>query len=194
MANQVTGLLSPWLRKKRIEISRSYIKGRVLDYGCGVGMLAEVCLPDAYLGVDHDKESIQIARKLYPNFRFELDVYETEKFDTIVSLAVIEHVSDPEFLLKKFRMMLKPDGCIVLTTPHSAFEPFHTVGAKVGLFSTEADEEHEHLIGFTLMHKFANLVGLRVVEYKRFLFGANQLFVLKPGVELISLNEPAVLI
>lgn len=179
MAEQVTGLLSPWLREKRINISRPYIKGRVLDYGCGVGMLAEFCLPNAYLGVDFDKESIQTAKTRYPNFRFDLDVSEAEKFDTIISLAVIEHVSNPASLLKKFRVMLKPDGFIVLTTPHPTFEWLHTIGAKVGLFSSEANEEHEELIDSTIMQEFSALVGLRIVEYKKILFGANQLFVLR---------------
>jgi len=103
MADQASGLLSSWLRKKRIEIAHPYIRGRILDYGCGVGVLAEICESDSYLGVDIDEKSITIALKNYPPFRFKTYVPETEDFDTIVLLAVIEHISDPVSLLKQFK-------------------------------------------------------------------------------------------
>ncbi len=63
MSDQITGFLSPWLRERRLKMVRSYVQGRVLDYGCGVGVLTEMCKPDFYLGVDIDKESIGIAKR-----------------------------------------------------------------------------------------------------------------------------------
>lgn len=179
MSNQANGLLSPWLRKKRIQIAVPYIKGRVLDYGCGVGVLAEFCKPDCYLGVDVDQESLTIARTRYPNFTFELDVSDTEKFDTIIALAVIEHVAKPQDFLKKLQLMLKSEGQIIFSTPHPAFEWIHSLGAQVGLFSKEAHEEHQQLIDLKFMGQLAISLDLQVIEYHKFLMGANQLFVLK---------------
>jgi len=43
MADQADGFLSPFLRKKRIEMALPFIKGRVIDIGCGVGKLAIIC-------------------------------------------------------------------------------------------------------------------------------------------------------
>ena len=41
MADQGTeGILSPYLRRKRIQAATPYLKGGVLDVGCGGGVLA----------------------------------------------------------------------------------------------------------------------------------------------------------
>jgi hypothetical protein len=58
------------------------------------------------------------------------------------------------------------------------FEWIHDIGSKIGLFSSEASEEHETLINFKTMQKIAELADLKVIKYKRFLFFANQMFVL----------------
>lgn len=70
------GLLTSYLRNRRMEVIRPYLIGKGLDYGCEVGALMEMgdMKPDCYVGVDIDEESIEIARKRYPQFRFEVDV------------------------------------------------------------------------------------------------------------------------
>lgn len=179
MVDQASGLLSPLLRKIRIKIVLPYIQGKVLDYGCGVGALSEMCKRYSYLGVDIDKESIYVARKTYPLFRFATDIIAIEKFDTIIALAVIEHASEPVDLLKKFKLMLKPEGRIVLTTPHPSVEWIHTIGSKIGLFSAHASNEHQQLIDYGYMEELSIKAGFVIEEYKRFMLGANQLFVLR---------------
>src|SRR3546814_10100924 len=70
---------------------------------------------------------------------------DVEKFDTIISLAVIEHVSDPSVFLATLRKYLSgaPSARIIITTPHPSVDWVHHLGAKFGLFSQHADEEHE---------------------------------------------------
>ena len=89
-----------------------------------MGVLSEVCNADDYLGIDIDEDVLKDARKRYPYFHFydRISETETEKFETIVLIAVIEHVPDPSALLLKFKRMLKQEGRIVLTTPHPTFE------------------------------------------------------------------------
>ncbi len=177
------GLLSPWLRKTRMQKVIPYINGKVLDYGCGNNpSLIEmgICNSDNYLGVDINEKLIKKAQELYPAFRFELSIPdETINFDTIVLLAVIEHISDPLTLLKKIKVKLHPKGRIVITTPHPSFEWTHTTGAKFGLFSPVAVEEHEQLVGYKLLQAHAKKADLYIETYQRFLFWANQLFVLR---------------
>jgi 2-polyprenyl-3-methyl-5-hydroxy-6-metoxy-1,4-benzoquinol methylase len=181
MADQANGLLSPWLRHKRIAATRPYITGggNVLDYGCGIGALTELCRPDLYLGVDRDIESLEFARSQFPNFRFVQNVPENETFDTIVLLAVIEHIAEPEGFFKRLRLLLTPHGQIVLTTPAPWIEWIHFSGARLGLFSREANAEHEQLLYYASMARIVAQAGLVIHIYKRFLFGANQLFILK---------------
>ncbi|HEU4619838.1 MAG TPA: class I SAM-dependent methyltransferase [Gammaproteobacteria bacterium] len=182
MADQMTGLLSGWLRRRRLDKADPYLRGRVLDYGCGVGMLASYCTREGYLGVDIDGPSLEIARARHPGYRFATVLPPgRERFDTIVALAVIEHVPRPAALLRQFARRLEPDGTIILTTPHPSLEWVHTLGASIGLFSSEASEEHEELIDLRRMRELGDEARLTVQTYERFLFGANQLFVLGHG-------------
>lgn len=178
MSDQSTGLLSPWLCSKRIEAVRPYLKGKVFDFGCGVGHLAALCNPEEYFGMDIDEESLEQARRSYPGFQFQSSYPVSGCFDTIVLLAAIEHIRKPIDLLLELKSRLNNCGHIILTTPHPIVAGIHYVGSKIGLFSAEANEQHEQLFDAERMAVVAAKTGLRISEYKRFLFGANQLFVL----------------
>ena len=177
-------MLSPFLRDKRLEAVLPHLRGRVLDIGCGVGKLSEYVSKDRYTGVDIDEESLMIARNCYPGFVFlrasELKDHQAQ-FDTIVGLAVIEHVKDPQGFLTNLKEKLAPAGSIILTTPHASFGWTHTLGSRVGIFSSAASEEHETLFTRKTITQMVQAEGLQVVGYERFLFGANQLITIKSG-------------
>ena len=134
---------------------------------------------DQYLGVDICEEFLADARKSYPNHRFVNQVAEGESFDTIAMIAVIEHLSDPASHLSMLRKLLKADGHFVITTPPPSAELIHDIGSFIGLFSKTANDEHETLFDEATMRKTAQLADLRVETARRFLWGMNQLFILK---------------
>ncbi len=187
MPNQASGILSPVLRGCRLRAVRPFIDGgRVLDMGCGTGSLAGVVAPQRYLGVDIDAESVRLARRRHPEHTFlTLDEFHDGRtlpgFDLIVALAVIEHVPEPGPWLARLAAHLNPGGRIVLTTPHPAWRRVHDLGAAAGLFSREAAEEHQTLLDQPTVGGLAVRAGLEMVHSRRFLLGANQLFVLCPG-------------
>lgn len=173
------GLLSPFLRRQRLAAARPWLRGKVFDFGCGSGALAEVVGADDYCGFDIDASSLAKARALHPGHRFVDAVLPGAAFDTVASLAVIEHCKDPGALLRDLVALARPGGSVVLTTPHPAFEFIHDFGARVGMFSHDASEEHEVLLDRRALHDLAAAQSLPVLAYRRFLFGANQLFVLR---------------
>jgi SAM-dependent methyltransferase len=178
MANQAAqGMLSPFLCWRRLAAARPFLTGRVFDFGCGGGRLAAFCAPDHYLGYDQDGNVLEAARHAFPRHRFEPAVPENGSFDTVVLLAVIEHVEDPAALLSSLAGLLAPAGRLVLTTPHPRWEIVHEVGAALGIFSSDAAEEHHSLLNRDALQALAAASGLRLVEYRRFLLGANQLAV-----------------
>ncbi len=183
MADQGTeGLLSYFLRRKRIHAAKPYLLGRILDVGCGSGALTELVDPVQYLGVEKDEVSLNKAQLLFPIYRFDKCLpKKTEKFDTVVALAVIEHVEQPLEFLRELSSYLceYPYSRIVLTTPHPSFSKIHAAGAMVGLFSKHAKEEHHGLLSRSELDKYAKLAGLEWLAYHRFLFGANQLAIFK---------------
>jgi len=179
MPDQVNGLLSPWLRRRRVNMIKPYLEGKILDIGCGVGYLSEFVPKNLYYGMDIDEVSLEIAHKRYPGVRFESKYPEGEQFETIVLLAVIEHVDDPTYFLKQLKSLLVPSGRILLTTPNSLLNSVLFLGSKTWLFSQEARQEHKHLFDYQSMEELVSGIELTIHDYKRFLFGANQLFILK---------------
>ena len=101
------GLLSPFLQRRRISAAVPYLRGRVLDIGCGSGALAEFVDPAQYLGIDCDAVSLRLARKNFPRYEFQTNNPEASmEFDTIVALAIIEHVENPGKFLKDLASLL----------------------------------------------------------------------------------------
>jgi 2-polyprenyl-3-methyl-5-hydroxy-6-metoxy-1,4-benzoquinol methylase len=165
--------------RKRIGKARSFLRGMVLDFGCGSGELAELVPCDQYVGFDINKVSIARCRSKYPNHRFtDTEPFSPGAFDTIVALAVIEHVPDPAAFLVSLGRKLLPGGRIILTTPHPSMGWAHKMGSYMGLFSSHAAEEHETLLARGHLQKMAMSACLCIMHYERFLWGANQFIVL----------------
>ncbi len=183
MTDQSTeGFFSPFLRRQRFRAAKPYLNGRVLDVGCGTGGLAEFIVPESYFGVDIDEECLKRAKQKFPDYFFQKDWPAiSEKFDTVVSLAVIEHVSDPAVFLGLMSKHLKNDtnAQIVITTPNPLGRWIHEAGSAMGLFSKHACEEHKILLDRKKLCAIGERTGLTMVHYTHFLSGANQLAVFK---------------
>jgi len=183
MPDQTTGLLSPFLRRVRIKAALPHISPPVLDVGCGNGPLATYFVSKDYVGIDIDRESLTDARRKHAGYAFYNadELPSQRRFKTIVLLAVIEHVKDPAAFLQSLKSLLLPDGFIVMTTPHPFFEKAYNLGSRIGLFSAAAQQEHESLLDAVKIKDIAVQTGMSVVLSRRFLAGANQLFVLRPS-------------
>ncbi|MCB2186235.1 MAG: class I SAM-dependent methyltransferase [Deltaproteobacteria bacterium] len=186
MGDQVAeGLLSPFLRRQRIRAALPHLAGRVLDFGCGSGALAACLPPERYCGVDIDPTSLRLARAAHPRHTFASAVPESRRgtFQTVVALAVIEHVADASGFLRELTGFLddSPAARFVVTTPHPATERLHSLGSAWGIFSSEADQEHHSLLNRRTLSLAAAPAGLKLSSYRRFLGGLNQLAIFQRG-------------
>lgn len=99
---------------------------RILEVGCGNGNVSRGIASMGYqvLGVDIDKESIELARSNNPlpnlNFRAEAaeDLKEHGSFDAIVCTEVLEHLDDPTVVLNYVKENLRPGGLFISTVPN----------------------------------------------------------------------------
>ena len=150
----------------------------MLDVGSSSGALARHVSRDNYVGFEIDLASKEQARRDFPGHIF-LDELPSELFDTVVALAVVEHLSKPAVTVGEWTACTRPGGRLVLTTPHRAFRWAHEAGAKMGLSSQVAADDHETLFTKSTLVAELRKLPLTLEHYRRFLFGMNQLFVFR---------------
>jgi len=99
---------------------------RFLDVGCGTADVLRHLPQIEYLGIDSNNHYIEIARQRYGDRGdFQVaDVRDSEfssrgRFDRILLLGVLHHLSDPECseLLARLALILEPDGYLVTLDP-----------------------------------------------------------------------------
>lgn len=100
---------------------------RVLDVGCGAGLLCEPLarLGAAVTGVDAAAESVAVAQThaagggLMIDYRCgEVGELQLTGYDLVLSMEVIEHVADKAAFLAVLAAALAPGGLMVLSTPN----------------------------------------------------------------------------
>lgn len=109
--------------KKAIALS----EGKLLDIGCGGGMLTE-SLPYYYpavsiYGCDVSKTAIAYAKKFgsgnvkYDSMKNGRLPYKSNFFDVCICFDVLEHVPDVDFFLNEVKRVLKKNGKFFLIVP-----------------------------------------------------------------------------
>jgi SAM-dependent methyltransferase len=107
--------LSAVMLENSLRQCASYIKGKLLDVGCGQRPYEKTFFAGAteYLGVDRlsdrSRPDVVCSALGLP--------FAEEVFDTVVSTEVLEHVPEPLLALREMRRVLKPGGCLILSTP-----------------------------------------------------------------------------
>ena len=175
------GYLSAFLRRRRIKQSVKFLFGKVLDVGCGSGLLAKYVPVSDYVGVEPDELSLAAARADHPDCTFLPQLPEKGDFDTVALLAVIEHVDAPADFMKTLAALTRKESTsrIIVTTPHPCGHEIHEFGAKIKLFSSHAAEEHKALLNRKALEAITP-PGWKLSTYHRFLGGFNQIAVYMP--------------
>jgi 2-polyprenyl-6-hydroxyphenyl methylase/3-demethylubiquinone-9 3-methyltransferase len=100
---------------------------RLLDIGCGGGLLSEPMarLGAEVVGVDAAAGNIPVARLHAEQSELAIDyrhgtaealVAADERFDVVLNMEVVEHVPDPAAYLAACRELLRPGGIMVCST------------------------------------------------------------------------------
>ncbi|MCB0503960.1 MAG: class I SAM-dependent methyltransferase, partial [Cyclobacteriaceae bacterium] len=100
---------------KAYYVAEQYVKGDLLEVGCGEGRGVELLAPKAssYTAVDKIEEVIEKLEGNYPEGKFvQANIpplpFDDGSFDTVVSFQVIEHIKDDTTFLKEIHRVLKP--------------------------------------------------------------------------------------
>ena len=162
--------------------SKSNLKNlKVLDVGCGGGLLAEALnAKGAHVtGIDVTEANIEVAR-LHAG-KMELDIAyklitaeemvkkESGSFDVVACLEVIEHVPDPGQLIKACSDLLRPDGQMFLSTLNRNPRSFVTaiLGAEY-IFNILPKGTHEwsKFIKPSELERHMRNAGIKLIESK----------------------------
>jgi ubiquinone/menaquinone biosynthesis C-methylase UbiE len=95
-------------------------KGRILDVGCGIGLLGRM-YPDLRLvGVD---ASMTLLREATTGYALRVEAsaealpFQAATFDVVVALNMLHHVINPDAAVREFARVLKPGGTLIAVDP-----------------------------------------------------------------------------
>jgi len=157
---------------------------RLLDIGCGGGLLSEPMarLGATVVGADAAAGNIPVAQLHaeqsgldidYRNVTAEALAEASEQFDVILNMEVVEHVASPLAYLTACRQLLKPGGLMLCSTLNRNPKSYMAaiVGAEVIMrwLPRGTHDWHKFITPDELFDLITN-AGLRPVDRKGFVF------------------------
>lgn len=112
------------------------LKGlRILDIGCGGGILSEPLarLGADMVGADPAEANIEAAKRHAAQADLSIDYRATtaealadagERFDVVLAMEVVEHVADVALFVRRCAEMVKPDGLMIAATINRTLKSF----------------------------------------------------------------------
>jgi len=172
------------IARQRFRAAYPHIRpgSRVCDLGCGLeAAFLDYAADRIAHGVGVDDQVEDGAQGKWRRVRADLrsGVPEpSEQFDHVVMLAVLEHLVQPEPVLREAHRLLVPGGSLILTWPAALVDPILGVLRGLGLVSSEMEsDEHQKRIPVSRLQQILQRIGFQKFLHRRFEFGLNNLMV-----------------
>jgi 2-polyprenyl-6-hydroxyphenyl methylase/3-demethylubiquinone-9 3-methyltransferase len=157
---------------------------RILDIGCGGGLLSEPMarLGAEVVGADAAERNIPVAQIHAEQSGLNIDYRHTtaedmaaagEQFDVVLNMEVVEHVADPLAYLTACQQLLKPGGLMICSTINRNAKSFAMaiVGAEyVMRWLPKGTHEWSKFITPDELYDLIRNAGLSPVDRKGFVF------------------------
>lgn len=156
--------------EQELEPVLKYLKGKVLNAGCGARDLSQFLLGGGAQEVENCDRKTTIPNAIICDL--VRVPRETGAYDSILCNAVLEHVQYPDDVMRELHRLLKPGGILVLCVPF--LQPYHPA-PDYRRYSREGMEElarihHFELIEIYPVHTIAQTItwiGWSYLEEKR---------------------------
>lgn len=123
---------------------------KILDIGCGPGQLYDYA-KDRYsevYGIDLAPTAVRAARRRGMKARkFDLNAakkmpFNSNSFDSVVCLDVIDYMKDPDFIIKEISRVLRKNGTLILSFPNvRAISRLYSLAVRGRFPRTSGDTE-----------------------------------------------------
>ena len=174
-------LLEYLLSEMRFRKAVKYINNDsiVADLGCGYnGNLLRRVAGKIKIGIGYD---VSVTKKGLPKnvtlIKTNLNnsiANRKNYFDVITTLAVLEHIENPESFLRNAKSMLKNKGRIIITTPHkNGKRVLEFLSLKLDLVSKNEILDHKNYFDEKILRRLLTKTGFKIIRLHTFEFGWN---------------------
>ena len=178
--------LDHFIAKMRFRAAYPHLRPgtRVCDLGCGLEMAFLDFSEDKIafgVGVDDQVESGMHGRwqRIRADLRARLP-FDDAQFDHVVMLAVFEHLTQPEAVLREARRILVPGGSLIMTWPAALVDPMLNMLHGFQLISDEMEsDEHQKRLPVSEVRKMLQRAGFGDLLHQTFELGLNNLILAK---------------
>jgi len=94
-----------------------YLKGKLLDVGCGTKPYKSICSVEEYIGLEINDEGDRNHSFADAFYDGKTIPFEDKTFDSVMSNQVFEHVFNPSDFLKEINRVTKMDGLFLISVP-----------------------------------------------------------------------------
>ncbi|HJX96342.1 MAG TPA: methyltransferase domain-containing protein [Candidatus Acidoferrum sp.] len=173
-----------FIARLRFRAAYPYIRpgSRVCDLGCGLEAAFLDYASDRIatgVGVDDQvADGVQGRwQRVRGDLRFPLPLPDGN-FDHVVMLAVLEHLTEPEKVLREAHRVIVPGGSLIMTWPSAMVDPILDMLHRLHLISDEMEsDEHQERIPVEALQEMLQRIGFQKFVHRRFEFGLNNLMV-----------------
>ncbi len=149
---------------------------KILDIGCNEGYIGEQSdKTNEFYGIDYSETALSKASKIYKHVEL-MDLnnptepsLKSVKFDVILFADVLEHLTEPEKVLRFFTSYLDDEGFIIISLPNVANWQIR-INLLLGNFNyTDSgilDRTHYHLYTFDTALELIKNCNLEMVELR----------------------------
>lgn len=172
-------ILGRYLVNWRVNTVLPYLKGDLLDIGCGTNEL--VRQHGSGIGVDvYQWGNANLVVKDTANLPFE-----SESFDTITIIAALNHIPNREEVLREASRLLRNDGIIVITMiPPKISRVWHFLRKPWDADQNERGMVKGEVFGFRReeLRKLLRNAGFKIIIEKPFMLHINNITIAEKNI------------